>query len=201
MPSADFFARFGLFVAEHFLDADLCRRICDQACSLSWKKAVIYRAADRVVDEDVRRTLAVKLPETERNTLKERLLSLKPTLERYFNLALAGFEEPNLLRYTEGSFFTAHQDSTSEPNSNEHAKRRQVSLTIFLNNQAEQPAKDSYCGGSLIFYGLMNDPRAKHCGFPLRSETGLLVAFRSDITHEVKPITSGERFSVVSWFF
>jgi predicted 2-oxoglutarate/Fe(II)-dependent dioxygenase YbiX len=29
----------------------------------------------------------------------------------------------------------------------------------------------------------------------------MLVAFRSDVLHQVSPVTKGERFTIVSWFF
>jgi predicted 2-oxoglutarate/Fe(II)-dependent dioxygenase YbiX len=33
----------------------------------------------------------------------------------------------------------------------------------------------------------------------LRGLTGWLVAFRSDVRHEVRPVKRGERYSAVSW--
>jgi predicted 2-oxoglutarate/Fe(II)-dependent dioxygenase YbiX len=58
-----------------------------------------------------------------------------------------------------------------------------------------------YNGGKLILYGLIPTPDWEHYGFPVTAETGLLIAFRSDIFHEVTPVTAGERFTIVSWFF
>ena len=55
-------------------------------------------------------------------------------------------------------------------------------------------------GGSLTFYGLMKAPGMEKAGMPLAPEAGLLVAFRSDIMHEVNPVTRGERYTLVSWF-
>jgi predicted 2-oxoglutarate/Fe(II)-dependent dioxygenase YbiX len=34
----------------------------------------------------------------------------------------------------------------------------------------------------------------------LCGEEGLLVAFRAETLHEVRPVTHGVRFSVVTWF-
>jgi SM-20-related protein len=31
-------------------------------------------------------------------------------------------------------------------------------------------------------------------------EAGLLIAFRSEMLHEVEPVTSGERVTIVSWY-
>jgi hypothetical protein len=35
---------------------------------------------------------------------------------------------------------------------------------------------------------------------PLIAEPGLLIAFPSDKWHEVKPVSHGRRFTVVTWF-
>ena len=48
-------------------------------------------------------------------------------------------------------------------------------------------------------YGLLDDPRLRAIGYPLRAETGLLVAFRSDVPREVTPVSRGDRHSVVAW--
>jgi len=36
--------------------------------------------------------------------------------------------------------------------------------------------------------------------YGLPGETGLLVAFAAETLHEVSPVTSGERFTIISWF-
>jgi SM-20-related protein len=35
----------------------------------------------------------------------------------------------------------------------------------------------------------------------VQGETGALIAFPSEMLHEVTPITRGERFTIVSWFY
>lgn len=72
---------------------------------------------------------------------------------------------------------------------------RRVSVSIFLNDQAEAPESNAYCGGSLVF----SDWR-KNVEYRLEGEAGKMVAFRSEITHEVVPIIHGERYSIVSWY-
>ena len=59
-----------------------------------------------------------------------------------------------------------------------------------------------YSGGSLTFFGLMDDsPSGESVGLPLAGETGLLIAFPSHLVHSVSPVTAGERYTLVSWFF
>jgi predicted 2-oxoglutarate/Fe(II)-dependent dioxygenase YbiX len=75
-----------------------------------------------------------------------------------------------------------------------------VSVVVFLNAQATHPVEETFEGGALAFYGLMKAPGMEHAGIPLEPEAGLLVAFRSDVMHEVSPVTRGERYTLVSWF-
>ena len=78
--------------------------------------------------------------------------------------------------------------------------RRRVSVVIFLNRQSQEPAEDAYGEGHLTFYGLLEGREWEKCAFPLDAEPGLLIAFPSDKWHEVKPVSHGRRFTVVTWF-
>ena len=51
-----------------------------------------------------------------------------------------------------------------------------------------------------MLYDLLGQPGLKGAGFPLRGQTGLLIAFPSGLPHEVRPVTRGERLTVVTWF-
>jgi SM-20-related protein len=100
-------------------------------------------------------------------------------------MSLTDCEPPQFLRYEKGDFFVRHQDGNDHQNDFDHLRIRRISIVGFLS--------DSFTGGSLTFYDQTTT-------FPLMGETGLLVAFKSDIFHEVVPVTSGERFTFVSWF-
>ena len=63
---------------------------------------------------------------------------------------------------------------------------RKLSLSIQLTNPEE------YEGGELILY---EDGK----GTEMKKEQGALVLFPSYILHEVKPVTKGERNSLVTW--
>jgi len=63
---------------------------------------------------------------------------------------------------------------------------RKLSLSIQLTNPKE------YEGGELILY-------ENEKGKEMKKEQGTLVLFPSYILHEVKPVTKGERNSLVSW--
>jgi len=46
-----------------------------------------------------------------------------------------------------------------------------------------------------------DDVSGESVGLPLAGETGLLIAFPAHVVHSVSPVTAGERYTVVSWFF
>jgi SM-20-related protein len=74
-----------------------------------------------------------------------------------------------------------------------------VSAVIFLSQESAAPAPGIYYGGSLVFSGPLVDPSYRETRL-VAGETGTLVAFRSATTHEVTPVTNGERHSIVCWY-
>lgn len=202
MPNADFFTRFGIFVDKGFFEPELCSKIQSEMQSTPSTPSTVVekQGPDDAVDEKTRRTKSAKVSSPTVSLVEERLLALKPALERHFDATLSGCQKPQFLIYREGDFFRAHPDNSTDPDAPEFVKERQVSAVIFLNNESEDSAPGSYGGGSLTLYGLMGDPRRENLGFPLQGEAGLLVAFHPGILHEVTPVTHGERYTVVSWF-
>jgi predicted 2-oxoglutarate/Fe(II)-dependent dioxygenase YbiX len=124
----------------------------------------------------------------------------KTAVEEHFRVSLVGCEDPQFLRYEAGDFFVAHQDGNSLALEYDHLRIRRVSVVIFLTSQADAPAPGTYCGGSLVFFDPDIDPERKELGLSLRGEAGTFVAFRAETTHEVTPVTHGERHSVVCWY-
>jgi predicted 2-oxoglutarate/Fe(II)-dependent dioxygenase YbiX len=103
--------------------------------------------------------------------------------------------------YREGDFFRAHPDDSAKADAPDFVRRRSVSAVVFLNGVSPTES-DGYSGGSLVFYGLMDDGTSEESvGLALAGETGLLIAFPSELVHSVSPITAGERYTLVGWFF
>jgi SM-20-related protein len=115
-------------------------------------------------------------------------------VEKHFGSSLRELEEPQFLRYEAGDYFVAHQDGNTGLLRSEQEERK-VSTVVFLNSQSETPRPDAYGGGSLLFH-----PRGASEPFRLAAEAGTLVAFRAETTHEVEPVTHGERFTIASWY-
>ncbi len=184
---------FGLFVEESFLDDDLCARIRSEMRSADQAPAGMIYGVEKRVDSDYRRTAQANVSTATIELVHGKCLTLGPRLSEHFGFQPESLEDPQFLRYTEGDFFRPHIDDSE-------LERRRLSLVVFLNDQSEQPQNHCYGGGALTLYGLIDDPRAAKIGIPLIGEAGLAVAFRSEVLHEVEPITHGERFTVVSWY-
>jgi SM-20-related protein len=140
------------------------------------------------------------LPEETTEAVRQLLLGRMDEVAGHFGIELQDCEAPQFLRYEVGDYFVAHQDGSSEQLEYDHLRVRRVSVVVFLSRQSLEPAPGAYCGGSLVFYAPDADPRRKELGCPLAGEPGLLVAFRSETTHEVTPVTHGERLSIVCWY-
>jgi predicted 2-oxoglutarate/Fe(II)-dependent dioxygenase YbiX len=87
----------------------------------------------------------------------------------------SGYE---LLRYKEGQFYTEHIDSFKE-------RPRAVSCSFILN--------DNYEGGEFAFF----DRELKY-----KLKKGSCIMFPSNFMypHEIMPVISGTRYSIVTWF-
>ena len=104
---------------------------------------------------------------------------------------MPGFPRP-------GDFFRNHRDDAECGRGG--ASNRQVSIVLFLTDQKTETVTGDFAGGTITFYGLMDFPDSQRYGLGLVGEKGLLVAFRSDMRHEVTEVTGGTRVTVVSWF-
>jgi SM-20-related protein len=203
MPPPDFFARLGLFVVKDFFDADGCASLRAEAAACEREPLAVvdgYSADERIKD-DVRRTKGAQVSKQTRALVRSRLTGLQPDIERHFGLTFEGCEQPQFLVYQPGDYFRAHRDGEDAPGKPDYARRRRVSIVIFLNGETETPSPGSFCGGALTLYGLLEEPRMKQYGLGLVGEAGLLLGFRSDLMHEVRDVTYGQRYTVVSWFF
>jgi SM-20-related protein len=127
------------------------------------------------------------------------LLECKGQVEEHFEISLSDCEEPQFLRYQVGDFFVAHQDGNAPLLQFDRDRVRIVSAVIFLSQQSTVPAPGTYCGGSLVFSGPLIDPSYQATRL-VAGETGTFVAFRSETTHEVTPVTQGERHSIACWY-
>jgi SM-20-related protein len=197
----DLFAALGFLVVQDFLEADTCARIRAEVRSAASTAATVREGGARyMVDRHTRQASWAEVSATTQSLVQGRLLTLLPRAAEHFAVALTGCQTLQFLRYRQGDYYRPHRDCSAERDASQIARERQISVVIFVNGEAKEPGEDCYGGGALIFYGITDDPRGKKIGFPLNGEAGLLIAFRSDVVHEVAPVLHGERYTVVSWF-
>lgn len=109
--------------------------------------------------------------------------------------SLANVPEPvQFLEYQVGDHFIPHADTAADAPSARVASRR-ISIVIFLSTQGTD-----YGGGEL----LLQLPTPGHRTLVLPpvvggGSAGDLVAFRSNVLHEVRPVTWGRRVTAVTF--
>ena len=114
------------------------------------------------------------------DVMQKELTKYMNTFSYLKELRVQGIE---LLKYEMGHFYLTHIDSFYTVN-------RQVSFIINLN--------DDYEGGNIIF----KHPTGRHTQKIFDLKSGDLIIFPSNFMypHEVRPVTKGTRYSIVSWY-
>ena len=104
-------------------------------------------------------------------------------------------EKLQYTRYNESQHYSWHSDQKAQPyRQDEYMPElvgmiRKISFSVLLN--------DAYEGGEFEFeYGL---PDSENRIKTISPEKGLTIFFPSFMMHRVKPVTSGERRSLVGW--
>ncbi len=183
-----------LFTIEDFLDARMRDDVLAELRAAGGEAAALLSGA---VQSAVRRSTRVEvLPET-RERVRGWLMGRKGALEEHFGVSLSECEPPQFLRYREGDFFVPHQDGNT-PMLHDDSRFRRVSAVVFVTPRSDEPAPGSYGGGELVFHGHYATAPGLRVSAPARP--GTLVAFRAETTHEVTPVTHGERYTIVTWF-
>ncbi len=186
-----------LFVTrKDFLDAPTIVRIVDEMRRSHAAAGTVYGEAKqgRSVNPCVRKVSLVTVSKETRDFVKALLMQQKDRLAEHFDVVLTHCEEPQFLRYETGDFFVAHQDGNT-PLVYDHTRFRKVSVSVYLSQHGDPSTPGTYGGGSLLLYRKVSDSAERVTEVP-----GTLVAFRSETTHEVLPVTHGERYTIVSWF-
>jgi SM-20-related protein len=184
-----------LMQIDDFLDAAACESLRAELREVTGAAATVSGHAE-AVQPLVRRTTRAAMPPAVRDRVTGLLLARKETLAHHFGVTLVGCEEPQFLHYGPGDFFVAHQDGNT-PLVYDDSRFRKISAIIFLSASAPEPRPGTHGGGVLTFHDpVLGSPRR----LPLTPAPGTFVAFRAETTHEVTPVTHGERFTVVSWY-
>ena len=190
---------FDLYLAPAFFDAKACAELIAELAASPQGPATVYGlAAGGAVDERVRKVARVTPSAQTMDKVRQQLMAAAPAVGAHFGLTLRTCEEPQFLRYEVGSFFVAHQDGNTGLLRSEAEQARKASVVIFLNPQSDDEAPGSFAGGSLLFTEWRADRTRGQYSWD--AQTGTLVAFTPETTHEVTPVTRGERYSIASWY-
>ena len=156
--------------------------------NLQWEAAI---ANEKQRSKNIRKSKISWLDDT---YLREQLFySVNLYNQQKWNYDLDGCDSLQYGIYSAGGFYDWHIDEESEiHNINGKALIRKLSMTIWLNDPNE------YEGGEfdIEIKGPFEDIRYD----TLKLKKGSIVIFPSDMWHRVRPVTSGVRKSLVTWF-
>jgi hypothetical protein len=187
----DILPRFGVFVKRDFLPPEVRDDLRGRMQAAPDRPSPVGIPGGPVkVLNDKRKARLVDLDDDAGEVILSRLDAIRPEVEQVTGDRYSGLRPPQWLLYGEGHFHKPHQDYYEE----EHWERR-ISLLTFLNGESEDDEPGTFSGGQLVLYGLFGEKR----GIPISGEPGLLIGFRANTVHEVRPVTGGRRYTVLSW--
>ena len=191
-------SHFKLYLIRDFLEVDVCREITRTLAASPANAATVYGVAGSLsVVETTRRTSRIVPPPEIVELIEQRLAARQSEIGSHYGIGVESYEEPQFLRYRTGDYFVAHQDGNTGLMNSEREQWRKISVVIFLNQHWETPHDGMYGGGALVFSEWRRRPHGK---LHFYGEPGALVAFPSETTHEVIPVTHGARYSIASWY-
>jgi SM-20-related protein len=172
-----------MFVLREFWKPAACSRVRTAMDRSHGTAAEIYSDGYRV-DENARRAFDVDVDPDTVEEVQRDIDAVRLQVAQFFGITLSGEEGPGFLRYEYGGFYRLHCDIAAGL---DDSFPRRISIVVFLTSAG--------CGegGSLRLY----TPEA----LDIAPRAGMLVAFRSDIPHEVLPVTAGVRDTIVDWFY
>ncbi len=203
MPRAEFFKQFGLIAFRNFLERDFCRTLREDIRKAEKEKGKyrdIHSGEDILNEEFKSRSEATRFESNINEKVSKCLLEILPDVSQHFDVEIHDIQTPIYCLYETGDSYGIHVDAGEHENIPDEAQRRKVSAIIFLNEESREPEEGKYCGGNLTFYGLNQNEAFAKFGMPLVGEQGMLITFPPTLPHEVTPVTSGERFTIATWF-
>lgn len=177
-----------LFIPNVF-DRDFCNELIAQYHRNDIRESGFMRDIDgktvEVMDYGFKRRQDWLLQESDLlQTINNLILRrIKPEIEKAYQYTITRFERHLIAAYneTDQGFFNAHRDNTTKGTAH-----RRFAMTLNLNT-------GEYEGGCLRFpeYGTQL----------YRPGVGEAVMFSCGLLHEVTPVTSGQRFVLLSFFY
>ena len=172
-----------VFVRRGFWSDDECARLrlaMDQGVH---SPAEVFEE-DFIVKPDVRNALDVAPGDAAVAFVEKTLAAVMRDVARHFGMPLRTSEGAGFLRYGTGGLYKVHRDVIEDVA--EQFPRR-ISVVVFLS---------AVQGGELRLH-----PDDGTAPVDLPPVPGTLIAFRSDVLHEVRPVVDGVRDVVVDWYY
>lgn len=173
------------FYQLNVLSQEQVKESLDLFKTFDFKRSAVYTNSKRHVSDDIRLSYDSELPPTHYicNVLNRATRQIN---ERHYNLFVSGYAlEKIIVRYDKDCHFNWHNDTLYKY----REQIRKLTTILFLSE------KDDFEGGDLLIKDL--DSKI----YTVDQKPGTLIVFPSVLNHVVKPITSGVRYTVVSWSF
>ncbi len=184
-------------VYEKALSPEACRRIIDAGAALSLMPAVTNDKNNQARQSDV-----AWFPVGEDRVGVDSLVKsfiYRANLDANWHYNLIKIESLQFTKYQPGQYYDWHPDILSKNHTREGwaGLNRKLSITIALSGQ------EDYEGGDFEIEVIRGSP--EKAGQRIDTINGLrqqgsILVFPSYLWHRVKPVTSGTRYSLVSWY-
>jgi peroxiredoxin/predicted 2-oxoglutarate/Fe(II)-dependent dioxygenase YbiX len=171
------------------LDPDFCRTLIQLHQTQGGRDSGFMREVDgktvEILDYGFKKRRDINLADTPLlDTINHLVLRrVKPEIEKAYQFSITRFERHIVACYDSANqgFFNRHRDNTTKGTAH-----RRFAMTLNLNT-------GEYEGGYLHFpeYGRQL----------YRPETGEAVIFSCSLLHEATPVTNGQRFALLSFFY
>lgn len=176
-------------IFEDIIPENLCDEIISQyALDSSWK---LSRVSNDTLNIDVRNCEILSISSNEsiskdqsiRKSIDDRVFEvvsnvIEKVRKKFANITISKDTGYDLLKYETGCFYTQHTDSfTDSP--------RAISCSLILN--------DDYEGGEFAFFD-------RELVYKLKKRSVIVFPSNYMYPHEVMPVTSGTRYSIITWF-
>jgi len=188
-----FLGKLDIFIIPNFLS--------DKECS--WLRCQMDEAEKKAPYHSIHKNLQHHCVSPEADSrVRGRFAEILPRIERHFGTSLAFEGAMEYSTYSRGGFLALHSDALRSEMC-PYMGRRIAACTVYLST--EGPGRSSGChqGGSLALHDLnfrKGTGERSNYSVTLPARAGLLIAFNVKLRHEVRPVLSGTRYSIVTRF-
>src|SRR6266545_7063843 len=182
----------------NFLPHSACAEIRkSMLASPTYMGTIVKHDGIATVDSRIRRATNIEVDACLRSVVNVGLRSIKVRLDRYFGIETTDIQPTQYLLYRRGDFFRRHRDAARESHF-EDLVNRKISVVLFLNDR-NTTGDHHFEGGDLSFIGRFRNGTEELTRIDVTPCEGMLIAFPSQLLHEVLRVRRGLRFTAVSW--